>query len=357
MAFILKPLPPDIDPESKVILKKLVSAHRHLAELKGISASVPNQAVLINSLSLQEAKDSSAIENIITTHYELFKEELFSDFTKNAAAKEVARYVYALKTGYALIKDSKVLTNNMIIEIQAKLENCKTGFRKLPGTELKNQTSGETVYIPPQSHEQIISLMNNLEAFINDDTLSNIDPLIKMALIHYQFESIHPFYDGNGRTGRIINVLYLVLKDLLQIPVLYLSRYITRTKGEYYRLLQQVRDNDIWEDWILYILEGVEQTAIQTTKMILCINESFMNYKHLIRSNFKFYSHDLINNIFYHPYTKIEFLVRDLNISRLTASKYLDMLCEAKLLIKEKIGKSNYYVNIALYDILTRSEG
>ena len=356
MKFILKQLPPDINLESKPILKKLISAHKHLAELKGISAGIPNQAVLINSLSLQEAKDSSAIENIITTHDELFKEDLFSDYTKNAAAKEVSRYIYALKTGYSLIKDSKVLSNNIIIEIQGKLENCKTGFRKLPGTELKNLSSGETVYIPPQSHDQIVSLMNNLEAFINDDTLSDIDPLVKMAIIHYQFESIHPFYDGNGRTGRIINVLYLVLKDLLQIPVLYLSRYITKTKGEYYRLLQQVRDDNNWEDWILYILEAIEQTAIQTISMIHSIDESLTNYKKIIRSNFKFYSHELINNLFYHPYTKIDFLVKDLNISRLTAGKYLDMLCEAKLLRKEKIGKSNYYVNIALYNILTKPD-
>lgn len=355
MAFILSELPPIIDLESKIILKKLISAHRHLAELKGLSASIPNQLILINSLSLQEAKDSSAIENIITTHDELFKENLFSDYTKNASAKEVSRYAYALKTGYDMIKDKKILTNNMIIEIQAKLENCKTGYRKIQGTELKNLTSGETVYIPPQSNDQIIKLMNNLEAFINDDTLSDLDPLIKMAIIHYQFESIHPFYDGNGRTGRIINVLYLVLKNLLQIPILYLSRYITKTKKDYYRLLQQVRDENIWENWIIYILEGIEQTSIQSIKMVISINECFMNYKQTIKSNFKFYSHDLINNIFYHPYTKIEFLTKDLNINRITASKYLELLCEAKLLKKEKIGKSNYFVNIALYDILTQN--
>ena len=356
MGYQLDLLPPNVDLESTKILKKLASAHRYLAELKGISASIPNQSILINTLSLQEAKDSSAIENIITTHDELFKVELFSGYTKNASAKEVSRYVLALKTGYEFISHTKLITCNNIIEIQAKLENHKAGFRKLPGTELKNQHTGETVYIPPQRHSQIVELMNNLEIFINDDSVCDLDPLIKMAIIHYQFESIHPFYDGNGRTGRILNVLYLVLKDLLQIPVLYLSRYIIKSKEKYYKLLQDVRDNNNWEEWVLYMLEGVEQTSIQTKSSIQAIKECFMTYKHKIRSNHKFYSQDLINNLFHHPYTKIDFLVRDLKINRITATKYLDVLCDEGLLKKEKIGRSNYYVNIALFDILISSQ-
>jgi len=349
----LQYLPPQIDLETRSILKKTASAHRYLAELKGLSATIPNQEILINTLSLQEAKDSSAIENIITTHDELFKEELFPDFAVTAAAKEVRNYVSALRIGFALVLNNRLLTKNHISVIQAELEKNRAGFRKLPGTELKNEQTGETVYTPPQNPDDVMSLMDNLERFINDDSFYDADPLVKMAMVHYQFESIHPFYDGNGRTGRIINVLYLVQKDLLNIPVLYLSRYIVRNKGEYYRLLQAVRDKGDWESWILYILEAVEQTSQQTIAMVKSIARALIDYKHRIREDHKFYSQDLINNLFYHPYTKIDFLERDLNVSRLTATKYLDTLADRGFLKKEKIGRSNYYVNTALFRILT----
>ncbi|MDI3504244.1 MAG: hypothetical protein PWP64_1180 [Candidatus Cloacimonadota bacterium] len=356
MSTIPKLLPPEIDLETKPILKKAASAHRYLAELKGISTSMPNQAILINTLSLQEAKDSSAIENIITTDDELYREELFPEYAVNASAKEVKNYVSALKAGYDLVRKNSLLTSNFIIEIQAKLENHRSGFRVLAGTELKNELTGETVYIPPQNPQDIVDLMSNLELFINDDDMFDADILVKMAIIHYQFESIHPFYDGNGRTGRIINVLYLVLKQLLDIPVLYLSRYIVRHKSDYYRLLQNVRDEEAWEEWILFMLEAVESTSRQTIKMIQSIRASLLEYKHRIRSQHKFYSQDLINNLFYHPYTKIDFLMRDLNIGRITATKYLDALTEDGLLQKEKIGRSNFYINTALYSILTKAE-
>lgn len=356
MSTIPKFLPPEIDLETKAILKKTASAHRYLAELKGISASIPNQAILINTLSLQEAKDSSAIENIITTDDDLYREELFPEYAVNASAKEVKNYVSALKAGYELVRKNTLLTSNFIIDIQARLENHRSGFRVLAGTELKNEQTGETVYIPPQNPQDIIELMSNLELFINDDHVYDADILVKMAIIHFQFESIHPFYDGNGRTGRIINVLYLVLKQLLDIPVLYLSRYIVRHKSDYYRLLQKVRDEETWEEWILFILEAVEATSRQTISIIQSIRASLLEYKHRIRSKHKFYSQDLINNLFYHPYTKIDFLMRDLNIGRITATKYLDALTEDGLLQKEKIGRSNFYINTALYGILTRSE-
>jgi len=356
MSFILEKLPPTREVETKAILRKASSAHRYLAELKGISASIPNQLILINTLSLQEAKDSSAIENIITTHDDLFREELFPEYTLNASAKEVRNYVTALKAGFDLISKHSLLTANHLIEIQSKLENHKSGFRKLPGTELKNEQTGETVYVPPQNHEDIISLMSNLAQFMNDDTMMDADYLVKMAIIHYQFESIHPFYDGNGRTGRIINVLYLVLKELLDIPVLYLSRYIVRNKDKYYRLLQKVRVDQAWEEWIMFMLEGVETTARQTIQVVEAIRQALMEYKHRIRSQHKFYSQDLINNLFYHPYTKIEFMMRDMKVSRITATKYLDALTENGLLKKEKISRSNYYINIALYNILTQQK-
>jgi len=354
MSFILEKLPPAQETETKAILRKSASAHRYLAELKGISASIPNQLILINTLSLQEAKDSSAIENIITTHDDLFREELFPNYGLNASAKEVRNYVTALKAGFDLISKHGLLTSNHLIEIQSRLENHTSGFRRLPGTELKNEQTGETVYVPPQNYDEIINLMSNLDQFINDDTMLDIDFLVKMAIIHYQFESIHPFYDGNGRTGRIINVLYLVLKGLLDIPVLYLSRYIVRNKDKYYRLLQKVRDEHSWEEWIMFILEGVETTARQTILTVKAIRQALMDYKHLIRSKHKFYSQDLINNLFYHPYTKIDFIMRDLKVSRITATKYLEALGADGLLKKEKIGRSNYYINVALYEILTR---
>jgi len=357
MAFVLRPLPPERDLETRPILKRLAIAHRYLAELKGVSGTIPNKGILINTLALQEAKDSSAIENIVTTHDELYREELNPGNTVNPGAKEVRYYANALRIGYESVKDRKLLAINDILRIQEELEGNRAGFRKLPGTDLVNDRTGEVVYTPPQDPGRIVTLMENLERFINDDTMLDADPLIKMALIHYQFESIHPFYDGNGRTGRIVNVLYLVLKDLLDIPVLYLSRYFMQTKGEYYRRLQAVRDAEAWEDWICYVLEGVERTSRQTIATVDDIASALMEYKHRIRDSFKFYSQDLINNLFNHPYTKIEFLMRDLDISRLTATRYLDAIAETGLLKKEKIGRSNYYINTSLYGILTRDYG
>jgi Fic family protein len=333
------------------ILKRLASASRALAELKGVAASIPNQGILINTLTLEEAKDSSEIENIVTTHDELFKDDVLPEAFANPAAKEVLRYRQALSLGYRRVRETGLITANHIIEIQAELERNNAGFRKLPGTALKTG-GGETVYTPPQNPADIIALMRDLERFTNDGERFPVDPLIRMALIHHQFESIHPFYDGNGRTGRILNVLYLVKEGLLDVPVLYLSRHIVRTKADYYRLLQAVRDADAWEDWVLYMLEAVEQTAGQTIETIHGIKEALFDYKHRIRAGFKFYSQDLINNLFMHPYTKIEFVQNDLNVSRLTATKYLEALTEGGFAQKQKIGRSNYYINLALHDIL-----
>lgn len=352
----LKELPLDKDIESRKILKKLTSAHRALAELKGIVSSIPNENILINTLGLQEAKDSSAIENIITTHDDIYKAELNLKGFKSLNAKEVQNYIAALKTGFKLISKNEILTNNDIIKIQSVLEKNNAGFRKVPGTELKNATTGKTVYTPPQDYQIIQNLMTNLEQFINDETISDFDPLVKMAIIHYQFESIHPFYDGNGRTGRIINVLYLVMNELLDLPILYLSRYIIENKGEYYRLLQEVRETDDWENWILYLLSGVEQIAKETIVLIGKIKDLILEYKNLLRDNYKFYSQDLLNNLFKHPYTKIEFIENDLGVSRITASKYLNQLSNDGLLKKEKLGTGNYYINVKLIELLTLKE-
>ncbi len=352
----LSKLPIKKDVESKIILKKTASAHRALAELKGFVSSIPNENILINTLGLQEAKDSSAIENIITTHDDIFKAELNLDGFKSLNAKEVQNYISALKKGFSLISKNKILTNNDIIQIQSELEKNNAGFRKVPGTALKNATTGEIVYTPPQDYNTILELMANLEQFINDKTISDLDTLVKMGIIHYQFESIHPFYDGNGRTGRIINVLYLVMNDLLDLPILYLSRYIIKNKGLYYKLLQEVRETDNWENWILYMLDAVEQISKETIILIGKIKELIFEYKNLLRDNYKFYSQDLLNNLFKHPYTKIEFIENDLSVSRITASKYLNQLAKDGLLKKEKLGTGNYYINEKLIKILTLKE-
>ncbi|MDM8565912.1 Fic/DOC family N-terminal domain-containing protein [Candidatus Halobeggiatoa sp. HSG11] len=347
----LTAIPPNCDLETKPILKKSISANKKLAELKGIIKTIPNEAILINTLYIQEAKDSSAIENIITTHDEIYKQTLFRDLIKNSATKEVENYGAALQIGFARVKEYNGLSLNHILEIQQIIEGNKAGFRKLPGTELKNELTGEIIYTPPQDANEIQFLLNNLETYINAD--ADIDPLICMAVIHYQFESIHPFYDGNGRTGRVINILYLVLKQLLDLPALYLSRYIIQHKADYYRLLQEVRTKNNWEAWILYMLDAVETTAGQTTVFVEQITALMKEQKHKIRTDLpKIYSQDLLNNLFKHPYTKIGFLTDDLQVHRNTAAKYLDELAKIKILKKEKIGKSSFYINTSLLNLI-----
>lgn len=349
----LADLPLDLDLESKTVLKSLPSAHAALAELKGIASTIPNQSILINTLGLQEAKDSSAIENIITTHDDLYKSELNPDSFKSLNVKEVQNYIAAMGKGFELSSKSELLTNKIILQIQEILEGNKAGFRKLPGTTLKNSATGQTIYTPPQNPEEIKHLMTNLEKFINDRELCNFDPLVKMAIIHYQFESIHPFYDGNGRTGRIINILYLILEKLQNLPILYLSNFIIKNKSDYYRLLQEVREKNNWEEWLLFMIKGVDQTSRETIDLIIQIRELMMTYKHTLRDKYKFYSQDLLNNLFKHPYTKIEFIQRDLNVSRITAANYLNQLSDDKLLTKKKLGTRNYYINEPLFDLLS----
>lgn len=346
------PLPYDL--ESKKILKQLSKSHRRLAELKGIAQTIPNEQILISTLTLQEAKDSSEVENIVTTQDDLYKAGLdFKQEFINASTKEVLAYREAIDKGFRLVREKGLLRNNDIKEIQSVLENNTAGFRTVSGTKLK-RNDGETVYTPPQDGGQILSYMQNLEEFINNDELCDQDPLVKMAIIHHQFESIHPFYDGNGRTGRIVNVLYLVMSGLLDLPILYLSRYITHNKAEYYRLIQAIRDGDDnnqkeWEDWIFFILKGIEETAVETIRLVKGISELMNQYKLVLKPLFgKQYKHELLNNLFFHPYTKIEYMERDMMVERRTASKYLDRIVNEGLLQKEKIVNSNYYINIGL---------
>lgn len=344
-------LPPDREVETVAVLKQAAKAHRRLAELKGVVKTIPNEHILLNSLTLQEAKASSEIENIVTTHDDLYKENILIE-TRNLASKEVIRYNKGLKEGFEIVRNEKLLLNKHIIRIQQILEQNDAGFRKQAGTKLVN-AFGSTVYTPPQDSEEVVRLMTNLERFINDDDFADYDPLVKMAIIHYQFESIHPFYDGNGRTGRIINILYLVLKGLLDLPILYLSRYIIQTKTEYYRVLQDVRDKDDWEGMILYMLKGVEITSVETVDLVERIKKLMQEYKVILRAELpKIYSQDLLNNLFRNPYTKIEFLQRDLDVSYQTARKYLQMMIEHKLLNKIQVGKSSYYMNDELIRVL-----
>lgn len=347
-------LPLNQEVETKPVLKKTALAHKALAELKGIITSIPNENILVETLALREARESSAIENIISTFAEVYQTSLIAHQFASPAAKEVHQYAEALKTGFNLIKKKGLLTNNFILKMQAIIEQNNAGFRKLEGTKLLNDKTGAVIYTPPQDHNTIVKLMTNLERFINEDDMMDIDPLIKMAIIHHQFESIHPFYDGNGRTGRIINILYLVQKGLLHLPVLYLSRYIIKHKSDYYRLLQQVRETGEWEDWILYMLEGIEQTAVESIALISNIKNLMQHYKQTIRTELpKIYSQDLLNNLFKYPYTKIDFIERDLDVSNRTATRYLETLIKKGLLKKQKVGRDNFYLNEPLFMLLS----
>lgn len=347
--------PPSNTFESVKVLKKLAQAHRYLAELKGLARSIPNEGILVDTLTLQEAKDSSEVENIVTTHDELFKVGA-GGLKGTPAAKEVRDYSAALKLGFSRVRKTGLLRLNDILEMQAIIKRNNAGLRRLPGTSLKNADTGEVIYEPPQDPRDIERLMAELVEYINTPVDSGLDPLIRMALMHHQFESIHPFYDGNGRVGRILNILYLVMHQLLDIPILYLSRHITSNKNEYYRLLQLVRDSGSWDEWVFYILDGVESTAKETIDLVQKIKLLMMSAKRKIRNDApKIYSQDLLNNLFRHPYTKIAYLMKDIGVTRVTATKYLEELVDKGILSKQKIGRDNYYINVALCEVLISS--
>lgn len=283
----------------------------------------------------------------------MYRAEVGAASLSTPAAKEVSTYADALMRVVETVNDRGIITENNIKEIYRAIKHNDGGYTTNPGKALINERTRETVYTPLQTLEEIQRHMSNLERFINDDSLSDLDPLVKMAIIHHQFESIHPFGDGNGRAGRVLMILYLVAKDLLDMPILYLSRFIIQHKGEDYRCLQKVRDTGNWEEWVLFILRGVEQTASDSIKFVEGISTLMMKYKHLIREKLpKVYSQDLINNLFRHPYTKIEFVVNEMNVSRPTATSYLQQLIDLGLLDKVKLGKENYYVNIELYNFI-----
>ena len=336
--------------ETREVWAALSEAHRHLAELKGLCESLPNRGILLDTLGIQEAKDRSEIENIIPTHDELYAYQ--EDSGATAAAKEVRHYVMALRTGYEAVRDSGLIRLETVLAVQAELERNRAGLRRVPGTVLRNEVTGQTIYEPPQHAAEVESLMANLIDFIHADDA--LDPLLRMAIAHHQFESIHPFYDGNGRTGRILNLLILQREGLLDLPVLYLSRYITQTKADYYRLLQAVREQDRWAEWCLYMLRGVSITSRSAITMVRSFRDLMRKTKHDLRERLpKLYSQDLLNNLFRHPYTKIEFIEKELGVSRPTAAKYLEQLTSAGLVRKQKMGRTNFYINDPLYALLS----
>lgn len=347
-------LPPDgIDLETAPILRHLAKASRHLGELNGLCASLPDPQLLINTIVLQESKDSSAIENIVTTQDELYQAAT-EETTASVAAKEVLSYREALYTGFNKMKTQKnLLLTNTMVEIVQTIKQNKAGIRNTPGTALKNAINGEVIYTPPCCEDVLREKLSALEDFINNPEVSSLDPLVKMALLHYQFEAIHPFSDGNGRTGRIINALYLVQQELLSQPVLYLSSYIVKYKTEYYQLLRGVTENNNWHDWVMYILTALSETALLTTSKIRSMISLRDEYEQLMKAALgSSYSHELLQLMFKLPYLKIELLEKQGIAHRQTASTWLKKLVDANILVPEKKGRTTYFINYRLMAII-----
>lgn len=334
------------------IYSKAISANKALAELKGVAGQIPDQTIILNSLVLREAKESSEIENIVTTQDEIYKALSTNGQDLNPAVKEVLYYQEALWLGYRLIKKKKLITTGDILKIQECLMGNNAGIRKQPGTALKNVKSGEVIYTPPFGKDVIEDKLKNLEDYINSNT-DDTDALIKMAIMHYQFESIHPFYDGNGRTGRIINILYLINEGLLDQPIIYLSKFIIQNKKQYYKGLDDVRQHGKWEAWIIYMLNSVETTAVDAIKKIKAIRLLLEQTIEMIKSKLpKIYSRELVELLFNHPYTRISILEEKIGISRFTASKYLKELEAIGMLKSQKFGRDMIYINVELFALL-----
>ncbi|TXC85168.1 Fic family protein [Luteibaculum oceani] len=348
----LEKLPPKKEQvETIEILRQLAKSAQSLGELKGIAQTMPNQEMLVNAVVIQEAKDSSEIENIITTQDELYK-ALSTKSRQDPQVKEVINYRKAILQGYDLIKQQGFLKQKDLEFIQHTLLENNAGIRSVPGTVLKNDKTGEVVYTPPQNKAEILELLSNFLEHFNVN-LEQTHPLINLAILHYQFESIHPFYDGNGRTGRILNILYLIINDLLDVPILYLSSYINKTKADYYKLLNGVNNKAEWEPYILYILKGIELTSLRTISKIQSINQLLSDTILAVQQQEpKIYRKELVELLFEHPYSKIENVVDKLNVERKAASRYLNALEKIGILKSEKVGREIIYVNTKLIEIL-----
>ncbi|MXV37539.1 Fic family protein [Flavobacteriaceae bacterium Ap0902] len=350
----LQKLPPGREKvETIEILRQLSISSNALGELKGIAKTIPNQEMLINAVVLQEAKDSSEIENIITTQDELY-EALTTNTKQLRHVKEVINYRSAIFSGFELIKKQGFLKIKDIEAIQKTIIENNAGIRSIPGTVLKNDKTGEVIYTPPQDKYEILDLLSNFLEHFNVKQ-NDLHPLINLAILHYQFESIHPFYDGNGRTGRILNILYLIINELLDIPILYLSSYINDNKADYYSLLNKVNQTNEWSDYIIYMLKAVEVTSKQTIKKISSIKILLNETIYITQEKEpKIYRKELIELLFEQPYSKIEFVVDRLNVERKAASRYLKKLEEIGILKSKKIGRENVYINTKLIDILKK---
>jgi len=349
----LPPLPPPAHvTESVPVLRREADARQALAELKGVANIIPNQAILINAIALREAKDSSGIENIVTTQDRLYRAVAAgSSATVDASTKEVMQYRSALRTGEVLLRDNGFLSVNHIIRIQTEIVGNDAGIRTTPGTALVHDRTGEVVYTPPQDPDAVRRLLSNFAEFYNSEATSLAD----MAVLHYQFESIHPFADGNGRTGRILNVLYLMLKGYLDIPILYPSSYIIAHKNDYYRFLRAVTAAGDWEQWILFTLDAIKTTSMDTIGRVLEIRSELDRTVHEVREALpRIYTRELVETLFVHPYAKIEFLVHSLGVERKAASRYLQSLEELGLLESRKVGREKLYINVRLMAILSR---
>jgi Fic family protein len=351
--YKLEFLPP---PREKVetigILRQANKSTAALAELKGIAKTIPNQAMLINAIVLQEAKDSSEIENIITTQDELYKALTINKSSISAETKEVVNYRKAIFSGFNIAKEQGFIRVNDIVDIQQELVDNSAGIRSTPGTVLKNDKTGEIVYTPPQDKAEILELLTNFIKHYNQVD-SELSPLINLAILHYQFESIHPFYDGNGRTGRILNILYLIINDLIDVPILYLSSYIIANKPEYYRLLNKTNHEGEWEDWILFMLKAVESTSRYTIIKITNIKDLLDNTIIKVQKESpKIYRKEFVELLFEMPYSKIDFVVARLGVERKAASRYLKELEEIGVLESQKVGREILYINKELIGIL-----
>lgn len=347
----LPSLPPQVELETKAVLKKAIAANRELAMLKGSGDVIPNQAILVNGIVLQEARLSSEIENIVTTNDEMYRaagDDLFTE--ADPGTKEVLRYREALWYGFERLRE-RPLSTNLFVEIVQMIKQTNLGIRNVPGTKIA-RPSGEVIYTPPEGEALLRDLLANLETFLHRD--DDLDPLIKLAVAHYQFEAIHPFTDGNGRTGRIVNILYLVDRGLLSLPVLYLSHYIIQNKAAYYDGLRRVTEEGAWEDWVLYILDAIETTARQTRERISRIRELMIETVTVARDRVgKAMSKEVVEVVFEQPYCRGKFLEERGLASRNTAASYLSSLEQAGLLRRQKYGREVYYINDRLLDILS----
>lgn len=351
----LASLPPKNNLEIPAIFKSVIKANKLLAELKGFCQTLPHPELLLNTIVLQESKESNAIENIVTTQDELYKATLMGNEIKNQSSKEVLQYREAMYWGNEQLQKNNLITTNLLIGIMQRLRNSSEEIRKNAGTKLANPLNETIIYTPPEGEQIIREKLAQLESFINDESKSDLDPLIKMALIHYQFEAIHPFNDGNGRTGRILNVLYLIQQNLLGLPVLYLSRYIIENKSDYYRLLREVTEDGNWEEWILFVVNGVATTAeitlLKIKEILKLKSEAYISIKNELNKGF---SKELVDLLFSYPYIKISVLEEHNIAKRQTASEYLKKISELGWLIPIKIGREVYFSNHKLIDVLSK---